>query len=684
VNLSPVSTGNDVKVIATPPVPQSSPSVTALADGGFVVTWEGATYQDRIGYVTVYGQRYSADGAEAGDALRIQDFSYGHHDYSVAALDDGGFVVTWVENARFLQNAISGLRYAADGTVVGSVGTPRGFAIVGEPSVTALTGGGFVATWSSNGLIDLSGNRVGNGILCRLYAADGTTVGDEFVVHTFSENDQFGSTTSALLDGGFIVTWSSSDGSGWGIYGQRYASNGATVGGEFRANTHTAGDQSFSSSTGLADGGFIVTWSSESQDGSGWGIYGQRYAADSTVVGGEFRVNAITIGDQVYSSIVSVADGGFVVTWQSNNQDGSGWGVFGQRYAADGIAVGEQFQANQLTDGDQLVGSNAIATLADGRLVQVWSGPAEQAFFRLLEVPLLARDNVYVALQDGFLAPSGIDGVLANDAAVHAALLTGPEHGSVDLVLDGSFIYAPAAGFSGIDPFTYRASDGLGATNDANVLIHVVPVVRGSTTTLDLLALTAEEQVASIYAAFLGRGPDADGFAFWIGQLNTGLPNQGAAAVFANVSSSFGVSDEAKALYPFLVSPFGASDAQIANFLVGIFDTLFDRLPDTEGFAYWTEHIKHTLTSGQFVGSVLLDILSGAQNTAAGQDITTVMSKVVVGIEYVKQQLEWSTQWTKADDQAEATALLHAVTNDPQTLLIGIAQAQNLVVADLV
>ena len=44
----------------------------------------------------------------------------------------------------------------------------------------------------------------------------------------------------------------------------------------------------------LAGGGFVVTWTSDGQDGSGYGIYGQRYAADGTAVGSEFRVNTFT------------------------------------------------------------------------------------------------------------------------------------------------------------------------------------------------------------------------------------------------------------------------------------------------------------------------------------------------------------------------------------------------------
>ena len=98
------------------------------------------------------------------------------------------------------------------------------------------------------------------------------------------------------------------------------------MGSEFRANTYTSSDQIYSSVTALNDGGFVVTWSSYGQDGSGYGIYGQRYAADGTPVGSEFRANTSTSSNQVYSSVTALNDGGFVVTWSSYGQDGSSYG----------------------------------------------------------------------------------------------------------------------------------------------------------------------------------------------------------------------------------------------------------------------------------------------------------------------------------------------------------------------
>jgi hypothetical protein len=70
------------------------------------------------------------------------------------------------------------------------------------------------------------------------------------------------------------------------------------------------------------------------QDGSGSGVFGQRYAASGAPLGPEFRVNTYATASQSFPS-VDAADspGTFVVVWTSAYQDGSGSGVFGQRYA---------------------------------------------------------------------------------------------------------------------------------------------------------------------------------------------------------------------------------------------------------------------------------------------------------------------------------------------------------------
>lgn len=77
---------------------------------------------------------------------------------------------------------------------------------------------------------------------------------------------------------------------------------------DIQVNTTTANDQIYCSVTALADGGFVVTWNS--QDGDGWGIYGRRYSATGGAVGAEFLVNKTTANDQLYATVTALADGG--------------------------------------------------------------------------------------------------------------------------------------------------------------------------------------------------------------------------------------------------------------------------------------------------------------------------------------------------------------------------------------
>ncbi|MFO1163211.1 MAG: Calx-beta domain-containing protein [Reyranellaceae bacterium] len=293
---------------------------------------------------------------------------------------------------------------------------------------------------------------------------------------------------------------------------------------------------------------------------------------------------------------------------------------------------------------------------------------------------IAAHDDAYIVLKGQSLNIGSTIGLLANDDnASSATLASGPAHGTLQLATNGGFTYGPAAGFANIDSFTYHSGNG-SSSADAHALLYVIPTLTGGTsTTLDLLGLTAEEQIAATYIAFFGRGADASGFNFWVGQFQANLPTQGGAALFANIASSFGVSDEAKGLYPFLVNPFGASDPQISAFIDSVYLNMFNRGSDAAGLAYWTGQTKATLAAGQFVGSILVNIMSGAQNTADGQDISTLMGKVAVSLDYVQQQTLHGTHWNGTADTTAATNLLHGVTSDPGTVLAGIKNADTLI-----
>ena len=84
--------------------------------------------------------------------------------------------------------------------------------------------------------------------------------GDEFVVNTEASNDQTETDVASLADGGFVVAWTSTaqDGDADGVYFQRYDAAGNAIGPETPVNTTTANDQDDPVVIGLDSGGHVI------------------------------------------------------------------------------------------------------------------------------------------------------------------------------------------------------------------------------------------------------------------------------------------------------------------------------------------------------------------------------------------------------------------------------------------
>ncbi|MEA3207025.1 MAG: hypothetical protein QOE70_82 [Chthoniobacter sp.] len=259
-------------------------------------------------------------------------------------------------------------------TRVNTTTTNTQVTVQNTPGATAMdANGNYVIVWTStaqDGGLD--------GVYAQRYNAAGVAQGAEFRVNTTTANAQDSATVAMDANGNFVVTWASNlqDGSGYGVYAQRYNAAGVAQGGEFKVNTFTAANQWMPTAAMDAAGNFIITWSSNNQDGDSWGVYAQRYNAAGVAQGGEFRVNTTTTNAQEESSVAMNAAGDFVVAWSSLNTDGSSWGIYAQRYNAAGVAQGGEFQVNTFTNADQRYPSVAINTA--GNFVITWSGRSNQ------------------------------------------------------------------------------------------------------------------------------------------------------------------------------------------------------------------------------------------------------------------------------------------------------------------
>ncbi len=98
----------------------------------------------------------------------------------------------------------------------------------------------------------------------------------------------------------------------------------------------------------------------------------------------------------------------------------------------------------------------------------------------VLNIDPIAANDQYQTLEDTPLVVAA-PGVLANDedfdlSVLQALVVAGPAHGTLNLAADGSFVYTPAANYTGPDSFTYKANDGLADSNTATVTLTVTPV----------------------------------------------------------------------------------------------------------------------------------------------------------------------------------------------------------------
>ena len=353
---------------------QGLPAVASNSAGDFVVVWTAPT-QD-YGTYGAFGQRYDAGGAPLGPEFRVNTYTTGNQGLASVARDLSSFVVSWMSYGQDGAGyGVFAQRYSNDGAPLGPEFRVNSYTTVhqGYPSVASGPGPNFVIVWMSGASPGSGQDGSQYGVFGQRYDdTTGVPLGPEFRVNTYTTNTQGNASVAADGAGNFVVVWASEtqDGSGSGVFGQRYASTGAPLGPEFRVNTYTTAYQIRPDvSTDLA-GNFVVVWASQNQDGSAYGVFGQRFAATGAPVGVEFRVNTFTTSTQDMPSVTNDSAGNFVVTWLSDSQNGSFAGIFGQRFDGTGAPLGPEFRVNTYTTSSQSYPS--VASDALGNFKVVW------------------------------------------------------------------------------------------------------------------------------------------------------------------------------------------------------------------------------------------------------------------------------------------------------------------------
>jgi len=166
--------------------------------------------------------------------------------------------------------------------------------------------------------------------------------------------------------------------------------------------------------------------------------------------------------------------------------------------------------------------------------------------------------------------------------------------------------------------------------------------------------VTTNDNVTKLYVATFKRAPDASGLNYWVNTSGLSLES---------VADSFFDQTETQLLYPDIISN--------TSFINSVYDNLFNRLPDTNGFTYWLEE----LDSGRIQRSAfILAVINGALDTQDTKDATILNNKTTVGTYFADNGLS---------DLDEAVTVIKDVTNDTSTVSSAISYIDTLVVSDV-
>jgi len=265
---------------------QINPAVAVLNNSNVVVVWSSYNQAGTNLLLDVYAKIFSPAGLTISNEFLVNQFtSFNQRSPAVAALQGGGFVVSWVSEQE--QQAIS-----IPGT--NTAGVYSNYVTASSAMVPSVN------------------------IYARIFQSTGAPVGNEFMV----DNGVLPCATPAVAagsDGGFMVAWSvyalGNPSQSWDVFARPFSSAG-TGGTVLQLNTYVAGDQ-FAPKLAAIGLDYLATWTSLGQGGAREGVYGQFVHNNGTPVGGEFRVNTWAVGQQMQPAVASDGVGQFLLVWSS-------------------------------------------------------------------------------------------------------------------------------------------------------------------------------------------------------------------------------------------------------------------------------------------------------------------------------------------------------------------------------
>lgn len=187
-----------------------------------------------------------------------------------------------------------------------------------------------------------------------------------------SKNDIYQTRVIGFKDSKFLVVFDiiNLDGSGRGVYAQRFYSDGTKMGNLFKVNQQTNGDQRLGDVASFSDNGFVIVYDDQKGDTNGYAVKARLYDDQGEPVGNEITINDIAPDDQFIPSVVALPSDEWVVSFIDSKKN-----VWTRRYFKDGTpSMGKvEMRANTTTKGGQTNPKASISS--NNNIMVVWESP---------------------------------------------------------------------------------------------------------------------------------------------------------------------------------------------------------------------------------------------------------------------------------------------------------------------
>lgn len=342
--------------------------VASDAQGNFVVVWEdeecgGAGRCDIAGRLFDKSARARLNGALGSkDEFRVNLATSLYDHPAVAAQADGAFMTTWINSVSSANYQIEIRPFLSDGRPNPAVASEAVISTTTEdavsPDIAALQDGNYVVCW-------VEATATGYQVPCRLVdrnAAPVAGAGGSTAPFVAGKNEP--ATTPVLNvfvavaagpQNSFMVVWGESCTTGttcWKLKGRIYS------GGAFGAILDIAKVPTLRAGPFDVAGlpyGFMVVWTDAltSTPSDGTDIRARRFSTGSLPLEDEFTLNTSLTGSQGNPTIATLPNGSILVAWETDDgtQDPEG-GIRGRAMLGNGLPVGGDFALNS-TDTDK-------------------------------------------------------------------------------------------------------------------------------------------------------------------------------------------------------------------------------------------------------------------------------------------------------------------------------------------